>query len=71
MHVSTDSKGPCWKCTRFGGWIRQATGKPIYIWCVKAHQVQARPEHGCAHWELQDPPRTAPLAIDLPGPSAG
>ena len=49
----------------FGGWIRRASGKPIYVWCVKASQVQARPEHGCAYWRLQDPPRTAPLVIDL------
>ena len=33
---------------------------------TKARQVQARPEHGCAHWVLQDPPRTAPVVVDLP-----
>lgn len=35
-----------------------------------ASQVQASPQHGCAHWQLQVPARTAPLIIDRP-PTAG
>lgn len=70
MHPPQTSKGACWHCQSFGGWIRQAKGKPIYIWCLQAAQVQARPEHGCAHWQLQVPARTAPLVIDRP-PVAG
>lgn len=68
MHPPQTAKGPCWHCSHFGGWIRQPTGKPIYIWCGRARQVQASPQHGCAHWQLQVPARTAPLVIDLPGP---
>jgi len=56
--------GPCWHCQHYGGWIRRSSGKPIYIWCVRARQVQASPQHGCAHWQLQVPARTAPLVID-------
>lgn len=70
MHPPQTSKGPCWHCSHFGGWIRREGGKPIYVWCVKASQVQASPEHGCAFWRLQVPARTAPLVIDRP-PVAG
>lgn len=61
MHPSHGAKGACWHCSHFGGWIRRAGGKPIYVWCLDGKVVKANPEAGCAFWKLQIPARTRPM----------
>lgn len=69
---------PCWHCEHYGGWTRFASGRRSgNIWCATYEYVRTQPENGCSKWELQEPPRTAPMfAPDFPikrrqGPASG
>lgn len=65
MNSPGNSQGPCWKCSRFGGWMPVRMGDRIRYnvvgWCAKARQVEVTPANGCPHWLLQVPTRTEPL----------
>jgi hypothetical protein len=65
MTLPTDTKGRCWTCSRFGGWVPVVMGTKtrynILGWCLHVGQAQATPANGCAHWILQVPARKAPL----------
>ena len=65
MTSPTATKGPCWTCSRFGGWMPVVMGNKtkynIHGWCLHVRQVIATPANGCAHWVLQVPARTAPV----------
>jgi hypothetical protein len=68
MTSPTDTKGPCWKCSRFGGWMPVKVGDRvrynIISWCLEARQVEATPANGCARWAIQVPARTGPLLCE-------
>lgn len=67
----TDTKGPCWTFSRFGGWVPVKLGdnvkSNVHGWYLHVRQVIATPVNGCAQWVLQMPARTAPLVWECYG----